>query len=212
MEAASKPELHYLNIKDVLFDLSLELTTEFLLGTHTKSPDHADGTDQSIWLAKLTRELKTAFHWISRRERLKSFYWAIDGREFRAACKSARSMVDEKLTQLYNDAELRDTGADSYVAMEPLITQHVDSGIIRDQFLNLLLAGRDTSGALLCWVFYSLAREPRLVSTLRAELSSILGQDGRRRPTKVDLNKLVQLEQFITESMNRAILLPERSY
>jgi cytochrome P450 len=100
-----------------------------------------------------------------------------------------------------------DQSKESYVALKPLFREQAHGGLIRDQFLNLLLAGRDTSGSLLCWTFYSLSREPDLVRSLKAEIASILGPGSKRPPTKSELNKMAKLDQLITESTCRCVPL-----
>jgi hypothetical protein len=92
---ASKPQENCVNLKDILFDLSLGLTTEFLLGQPSMSSIKDKNLKPSVWADDLTKELNTAFKWIAKRERLKNFYWMIDSKEFRASCKAARQLVGE---------------------------------------------------------------------------------------------------------------------
>lgn len=191
----------FLDLKPILFDLSLEITTEFLLG------DPSDLIDQgaearSVWGDSFATEFNTAFGWISKRERLKLFYWMVDSREFRRSCKNSRTIVENVIDRSMEALRHHHKAEESYVAMEPLFRDQLDAQVIRDQFLNLLLAGRDTSGSLLCWVFYALAREPEIVATLRQEIGDIVGLEKDSRPTKSDLNRMVMLDRFLTESMS----------
>ena len=199
-ESADPSQDSYLDLKEPLFDLSLELTTEFLLGEPEDWSAEEEKVETSIWANAFAKEFKTAFSWISKRERLKGFYWMIDSREFRGSCRAARRIVDQVIERSMQAIKEEHMSAESYIALEPLLRDQANVGLIRDQFLNLLLAGRDTSGSLLCWMFYALSREPELVKSLKAEMTSLLGPDKTRKPTKNDLNKMTLLDQFISES------------
>lgn len=191
--------LQTVDVKEPLLDLSLRLTTEFLLGEDMDSM--VSTMHQTKWTDRFAIEFNTAFSWIAKRERLKAFHWMIDSLAFRRSCSTAQSLVDEAVK---HSVEVRQKGtstAESYVALESLLRADRDTKATRDQFMNLLLAGRDTSGALLCWVFYALAREPALSDELRKEIQDTLGSDDKMRtPTKSELNAMTKLDQFICES------------
>ncbi|KAI5359826.1 Putative cytochrome P450 [Septoria linicola] len=183
------------DIKQHLLDLSLRLTTEFLLGADV------DSTSTKRWTEDFATEFNTAFRWISKRERLKAFHWLVDSLEFRKSCSAAQRLADDAISQAI-EARLQDnTATETYVAFEPMLREGHDPKLIRDQFMNILLAGRDTSGALLAWVFYILAREPGLVDTLRDEIESTLGTEKTRLPSKTELNGMTKLDQFICETL-----------
>ncbi len=188
--------------KKYMFDLSLELTTEFLLGEDINRTSPENNLENSGWSDAFVKEFENAFQWISKRERLKAFYWLVDGLEFRRSCNAARALVDEMVLRSIEKRKMYKMPAETYIALEPLLSTQTDTDMIRDQFINFLLAGRDTSGALLSWVFYVLAREPDLVAILRKEVESILGLDRSRMPSKSELgsNSMVKLDQFINES------------
>lgn len=46
-----------------------------------------------------------------------------------------------------------------------------------DQLKTFLFAGHDTTSIMLSWVFYELARTPRALAAVRAELDTVLGAD-----------------------------------
>lgn len=46
-----------------------------------------------------------------------------------------------------------------------------------DQLKTFLFAGHDTTSIMLSWVFYELARTPRALAAVRAELDAVLGAD-----------------------------------
>ena len=67
-------------------------------------------------------------------------------------------------------------------APKPDLLQHlIDAGLdddqIRDQMLTMLIAGHDTSTALLAWAFYLLGSNPEVKGQLAQEIQDALGKD-----------------------------------
>ncbi len=48
----------------------------------------------------------------------------------------------------------------------------MDDDLIRDQLLTMLIAGHDTSTALLAWVFYLLGMHPEAMAQMQAEVDA----------------------------------------
>jgi cytochrome P450 len=190
-----------IDIKERLLDLSLKTITDFLLGVRVDPGTTT--SDDTAWMNKFAAEFNTAFDWIAKRERFKIFYWMVDGFEFRKSCSAAKRLVDELICRAM---ELRQTEkpssafSETYVALEPLLHEEQNPKPIRDQYMNLILAGKDSSGALLSWVFYALAREPLLVAELVEEIEGMLGFDESRKPSKTELNAMLKLDRFVCES------------
>ncbi|MED6158499.1 hypothetical protein PIB30_033318 [Stylosanthes scabra] len=74
----------------------------------------------------------------------------------------------------------------------------VSSKQLRDDLMTMLIAGHETSAAVLTWTFYLLSKEPRVVSKLQEEVDSVLGD---RFPTIEDMKKLRYTTRVINESM-----------
>ncbi|KAF2666146.1 cytochrome P450 [Microthyrium microscopicum] len=204
--AGEKDGSFFANMKPPLFDLSLELTTEFLLGdpaifTGKTGISEASTSDSSVWGTEFAKEYNTAFKWIYKRERLKQFYWLVNTKELRDSCRATRDIVARVIGQAYEALKDNSTSLGQHIAFAPLLHQGVDTEFVRDQFLNLLLAGRDTSGSLLCWIFYALSREPGLFKMLKEEMEGLLGEDRERKPSKSELGRMVLLDQFMTETL-----------
>lgn len=69
---------------------------------------------------------------------------------------------------------------------------------IRDDSMSLLIAGHETSGALLTWVFACLANNPGWLATVHQELVDVL---GNRAPLVADLRALPVLCAVIDETL-----------
>lgn len=74
----------------------------------------------------------------------------------------------------------------------------VSSKQLRDDLMTLLIAGHETSAAVLTWTFYLLSKEPSVVSKLQDEVDSVLGD---RFPTIEDMKKLKYATRVINESL-----------
>ena len=79
-----------------------------------------------------------------------------------------------------------------------LIASGMGDDLIRDQLLTMLIAGHDTSTALLAWATYLLATHQDVQARVFAELSQVL---GTRAPTVADVGQLTYLDQVIKETL-----------
>ncbi|KAE8769215.1 Cytochrome P450 86A2 [Hordeum vulgare] len=82
----------------------------------------------------------------------------------------------------------------------------VDDVILRDTTMNLMLAGRDTTGSALSWFFYLLTMNPRVESKILAELDTIKATTSTTLDDMVtydpdELGRLVYLHAALCESL-----------
>jgi beta-ring hydroxylase len=75
---------------------------------------------------------------------------------------------------------------------------NVSSKQLRDDLMTMLIAGHETSAAVLTWTFYLLSKEPGVVAKLQEEVDSVLGD---RFPTVEDMKRLKYTTRVINESM-----------
>ncbi|XP_010540722.1 PREDICTED: protein LUTEIN DEFICIENT 5, chloroplastic [Tarenaya hassleriana] len=74
----------------------------------------------------------------------------------------------------------------------------VSSKQLRDDLMTMLIAGHETSAAVLTWTFYLLTKEPSVVTKLQEEVDSVIGD---RWPTIEDMKKLKYTTRVINESL-----------
>ncbi|XP_050221885.1 protein LUTEIN DEFICIENT 5, chloroplastic [Mercurialis annua] len=74
----------------------------------------------------------------------------------------------------------------------------VSSKQLRDDLMTMLIAGHETSAAVLTWTFYLLSTEPSVLSKLQNEVDTVLGD---RFPTIEDMKKLKYTTRVINESL-----------
>lgn len=103
-------------------------------------------------------------------------------------------------------AQRRAALADGSAAVDPgdllgeLIRSGLDDGRIRDQMLTMLIAGHDTSTALLSWVWYLLGSHPEAMAQAKAEVTAVIGQ-ANQPPTLEQVNQLSYLDIVIKEAL-----------
>jgi cytochrome P450 len=103
----------------------------------------------------------------------------------------AKAIKDFKSGEL---AKEKDQGG-RYIFLRELARVTQDPIELRDQLLNILLAGRDTTAGLLSNTFHALARHPRVFDKLREEISQL----GDQRPTFEQIKDLKYLKSVVNE-------------
>ena len=119
--------------------------------------------------------------------------------------RRARRIIDDYLLQLIlkrrvelqhdHDEDLRNDLLSSLVLKEGMSDQ-----LIRDQLLTMLIAGHDTSTALLAWTLYLLGMHPQAMMDAQSEVDEVLGHVGEP-PSIEQVNNLVFIDQVIKEAL-----------
>ncbi|XP_015073955.1 protein LUTEIN DEFICIENT 5, chloroplastic [Solanum pennellii] len=110
-----------------------------------------------------------------------------------AICKR---MVDEEELQFHE--EYMNEKDPSILHFLLASGDEVSSKQLRDDLMTMLIAGHETSAAVLTWTFYLLSKEPSVMAKLQDEVDSVLGD---RLPTIEDLKKLRYTTRVINESL-----------
>lgn len=76
----------------------------------------------------------------------------------------------------------------------------MDDDLIRDQLLTMLIAGHDTSTALLAWVFYLLGMHPEAMAQMQAEVDRVIGRQ-QEPPTPEQVQQLDYTDLVIKEAL-----------
>ena len=72
--------------------------------------------------------------------------------------------------------------------------------LIRDQLLTMLIAGHDTSTALLSWTLFLLGAHPETMAEARAQVNEVM-PDPAVPPSIEQLNRLDVLDRIVSESL-----------
>jgi len=123
-------------------------------------------------------------------------------RKFLKSCKIAHDFVDEFVVKAQADqaaGKLEKSSTEEserYIFLHELVQSTSDPVQIRDEILNILLAGRDTTAGLLTNTFHMLAKRPDVWAKLGSEVQPLKGHP----PTYEDLKSLKYLKQVLDES------------
>jgi cytochrome P450 len=93
-------------------------------------------------------------------------------------------------------ATINESEADDLLGI--LISSGMNNDLIRDQVLTMLIAGHDTSTALLAWALYLLTTHPEVMEQVKQEVDTVLGSTP---PTIDNINGLSYLGQVIDETL-----------
>ncbi|KAJ7454123.1 cytochrome P450 [Mycena latifolia] len=83
--------------------------------------------------------------------------------------------------------------------LDHLVNYTEDHTILRDEILNISVAGRDTTASLLTFTIYMLAEHPKILVKLRNEILRVVGP--MRRPTHDDFRELKYLRAVLNETL-----------
>lgn len=201
------------DLQPLFFRLTFDTTTFLLFGETMSSLASNEIAGQE---SEFSKAFNLGQEYLSHRGRLGPFYWLANTPKFRKACKTSHSFVDAAVQRALDTAEkMEEQSTDSdkqYVFIDALVRETRDKKALRDQCLNVLLAGRDTTACCLTWTLRLLARHPNVLDKLRAEVASTvgLGQDGVQ-PTREQLKKMKYLDSVLKEVLRLYPSVPVNS-
>ncbi|KAF8665619.1 hypothetical protein AX16_000075 [Volvariella volvacea WC 439] len=245
--SARLKEGYPVDIQDLVSRFTMDSATEFLFGKDVKSlsaglvyPHYAPSSlrlaSQDHPATIFTQAFQQAQDYSAVRGRWGK-HWPLP-EFFQDAVKSKMQAVEDYIEPILADAiarrneQLKDVssaekgvqGGDKEVGEDETLLDHLikytdDEKVLRDETLNILLAGRDTTANTLTFATYALAENPHVLAKLREEILTKIGPT--RRPTFEDMRELKYLRAFINEVLrlypavpfnirttNKAILLP----
>ncbi|KAI2628979.1 cytochrome P450 [Xylaria nigripes] len=191
-----------LEISDLFYRFTLDLTTSFLLGKSAQS------------LTNIREPFSEAFNEVQRIQSLKvragPLWWLVPHRSFKRGLKVLNEICEvyiEKALQLsQEELDLKTKSDKDYTFLHELVQFTRDRTVLRDQLTTVLLAGRDTTASALSWVMYELGRHPEIVYKLRTEILRTVGQD--RMPTYTDLKNMRYLQYIVNETLRLYPIVP----
>ncbi|KAG2143717.1 cytochrome P450 [Suillus clintonianus] len=92
-----------------------------------------------------------------------------------------------------------DRNEDDQTLVDHLVNLTSDFKIIKDETLNILLAGRDTTASTLTSAIYLLSMHPEFLTRLREEIISKVGPTGR--PTYDNIKEMKYLRAILNETL-----------
>ena len=182
------------DLQPLFFRLTLDTTTAFLFGESVRSLLSPDGTGEETF----AEAFNIAQKFVAKRFRLLDLYWLIGGKEFDRACSNLRHFADQIIDRNLNQDDRSSEAQNDYVFLDALARDAPDRNALRDQVINVLVAGRDTTACLLSWCFFLLVRHPNALKKVRAEVGAT-GIDPKTCERQ-DLRSLKYLQNVLRES------------
>ncbi|KAM5453829.1 hypothetical protein MaudCBS49596_002452 [Microsporum audouinii] len=208
----SVPETGVVDLQPLFFRLTFETTLFLLFGQHLPSL-------KSEGITSRESEFANAFNvgqdYLAQRGRLGDLYWLWGGRKFRDVCKMCHDFIDDAVQmalELSVHKQNRDLRKEPYVFIDALIQETREPSALRDQCLNILLAGRDTTACCLTWTLRLLVQHPNVLAKLRDEVKDAIGVGPEAPdPTINQVKKLSYLSLVIKEVLRLYPSVPVNS-
>jgi cytochrome P450 len=164
----------------------------------------------------------TALDYVALRLKLGKLWFLADSPRFRLACYKVRVFADNYIRDAAAHAEAaktkrgnKDVSSDTsniiddveafddrkYGLISELVDSYPDKVALRNQVLQLLVAGRDTTAATLAWGTALLEAHPAILTRLRSAIREIFGTEAEPRAevTFENLRSCVYLQQVVFE-------------
>ena len=184
------------DLQTLFLRFTLDTGTEFLLGANVKSQLAAiPGALQNESVDEVTRVaadnaghgmgFTEAFHIasveVTKRAKLQGLYWLADSKRARQAVTYLQKFIDHLVENTLDQSE-RDEMKDQerrekFTLLKALARDTQDPVELRDQVLFILVAARDTTAALLTWMFLMLAKHPSVFRALRTAILADFGAE-----------------------------------
>ncbi|RAL10461.1 cytochrome P450 [Aspergillus homomorphus CBS 101889] len=134
------------------------------------------------------------------RMRLADWCWMYNPPAYSKACdvfhRYASHYVSQTLDDMSKNREEAATARHPFIS--DLLKEFRNPDLVRDQLMNVLLAGRDTTACLMSWACYQLIRRPACLERLRQEIL-LSTQDGEDL-TRAQINKMTYLRCVLNET------------
>ncbi|KAL9109109.1 MAG: hypothetical protein Q9227_006200 [Pyrenula ochraceoflavens] len=194
-----------IDLQPLFFNQTLDSATEFLFGESAHSQVSPEGSR--------AHEFSEAFDYaqsqLTFRHRLGRLSVFIYNPKFSAACKTVHEWVDQfvfkaleyrkmhgtKTNKQDGNIENSSSTDERYVFLNELAKVTSDPKQLRDELLNILLAGRDTTAGLLSHTIHALARHPDVWTKLKHEVDTLEG----RKPNYESLRNMQYLKSVLNE-------------
>lgn len=148
------PSSGVIDLQPLFFNLTLDTATALLFGKSVYSLK-AD-TDQDAGNKLFAESFNIAQEGLAKRFRIAPWHSLYNPPIFREACANVHRFVEEYIDSLnISDNGSRDDER-SYDFIKQVALESANKQDLRDQLLNVLLAGRDTTACCLAWTLYLL--------------------------------------------------------
>ena len=204
-----------LDLQPLFSNLTHDTATELLYGQSIESQKHAGRwstpneslSKQSGEAYEFGHHLESGKSWLYERMVLGRLGWLFSSTKFYNHCKEVHKYVNNFVYARVRQGEADKTETPSkgkFVLLNELAKHTRNPVQLRNETLHVLSASWDTTSALLGWLFYFLARNPRVFDKLR----NIILTDFNSGIDFRQLNNCQYLQHCINETFRVAAIIP----
>ena len=205
---------------DMMFRYTLDAATHFLLGHSVDSLEvpktaFADAFSNAQRVQSLAVRVGYAAEDVYRNLPLTIYSplnWAVPRKRMgfydsvKVINDFVSTFIDTALALSPEELEKKTSHDEGYTFLHAIAGYTRDRRTLRDQIVNVLLAGRDTTACTLTWAIYHLSLDPAITAKLRQEIIDRVGLD--RKPTYEDLKNMKYLQHIINETLRLYPVVP----
>ncbi|KAA8915223.1 hypothetical protein TRICI_002580 [Trichomonascus ciferrii] len=206
------------DVQEFFFNLTLDTATEFLFGQSTNCNSFQGEkakNDIDTALRPSSEDFMNYFNigqkWLLYRSIGDRLYYLVTGKDFKDSIKVCHSFVDYYVNKSLKLAEEQDAhekeNQGRYIFLNELTKETRDPILMRDQAMNILIAGRDTTASLLSFIIAFLVRRKDVFEKLRTEILNDFGT-GTEKITFQSLKRCEYLKNVINETLRVCPIVP----
>lgn len=202
------------DLQELFFRLTIDSATEFLFNHSTNSlrmVGQEDEKNEDVIFAKAFNFAQDDIMTRFRFGPFDRFRKNEKGEEAIRICHAyIEKFVDDALRfrqELDDDKKVGSEKDEKYFFIQEVAKQTTDKKRIREELINILLAGRDTTASLLSNMFFEVAKRPEIYAKLRDEVAALNG----RAPTYEELRNLKYVKYCLNESLRTHPVVPGNS-
>ncbi|KAH8907051.1 cytochrome P450 [Coniochaeta sp. PMI_546] len=183
------------DISDLFYRMTLDVTTDYLLGASVNSLD-----DPKSEFARAFNEVQRIQMMITILAPMNALIpkWRYN-RGIKVLEQFMAPYIKHTLSLSPDELEKLSKNDKHFTFLHNIARSTRDPKVIRDQIMAVLIAGRDTTAATLSWTIYELSNYPEVVGKLRNEILATVGPS--RMPTYEDLKNMPYLTHTLNETL-----------
>ncbi|KIK94934.1 hypothetical protein PAXRUDRAFT_11751 [Paxillus rubicundulus Ve08.2h10] len=204
------------DFQDAISRFTLDSATEFLFGSCVNNlsaglpyPHNVTPAEAPPGSAKISSDFARAFSQVqiivSQRVR-RSWLWPLFepfGDKTEGPMKVVNAYIGPILKDAIEKGKMATTRpeklSDNDTLLDHLVQLTTDPVVLKDEILNIMIAGRDTTAGTLTFVIYLLSTHPQVLARLRDEIMTKIGPANR--PTYASIREMKYLRAVINETL-----------
>lgn len=205
------------DIQELFYRFTVDTSTQFLFGKSVDGlldeligeypKEHFDGQFKFYEAFNRAQEILATRAW------LQQFYWIFNPGDFKENIRIVHNFAEYYVKKALekSDTELEKQSQQEYVFLYELARETKDPRVLRDQLLNIMIAGRDTTASLMSFTFYELSKRPEVWAKLKEEIYAKFGYGENAAVDEITfetLKKCTYLKYVINEVLRMYPAVP----